>query len=59
MLVHLAHAPPNAHERRIPILVVTGSTEDLEHLDVDCVVRKPISLEQLLEAVEKCVPPKR
>src|SRR5688572_2247427 len=30
-----------AHLRDIPIVVVTGATENLERLNVDCVLKKP------------------
>jgi DNA-binding response OmpR family regulator len=42
--------------RDIPVVVVTGSTEELGHLDVPCVLRKPISADQLLAAIRKCLP---
>ena len=42
--------------QRIPIIVVTGSTENLESLNVSCVVRKPISPERLVAEVLKCLP---
>jgi hypothetical protein len=34
---------------------VTGSGQDLEWLDVQCVLRKPVSLDALVETVKKCV----
>jgi CheY-like chemotaxis protein len=44
-----------ASTRHIPIIVVTGSGQDLEWLDVQCVLRKPVSLDALVETVKKCV----
>jgi CheY-like chemotaxis protein len=44
-----------ASTRNIPIIVVTGSGQDLKWLDVQCVLRKPVSLDALVETVRKCV----
>jgi CheY-like chemotaxis protein len=44
-----------AHLRHIPVLVVTGSTEPLDYLDVACVLRKPVRAETLIEAVWRCL----
>jgi two-component system, OmpR family, KDP operon response regulator KdpE len=44
-----------AQTRNVPILVVTGSTQNLDPLDVDCVLRKPVSPDVLLQAVLKCL----
>jgi CheY-like chemotaxis protein len=44
-----------ASTRHIPIIVVTGSGQNLEWLDVQCVLRKPVSLDALVETVQKCV----
>jgi CheY-like chemotaxis protein len=41
--------------RNIPIVVVTGSSADLAYLDVDCVLRKPVSVDQVLRAVHHCI----
>jgi DNA-binding response OmpR family regulator len=40
---------------QIPIVVVTGSTEKLESLEVACILRKPFSPERLVEAVRTCL----
>jgi CheY-like chemotaxis protein len=45
----------HAHTRNIPIVIVTGSALSLDHLDVPCVLRKPISPEDLVNAVRKCI----
>jgi CheY-like chemotaxis protein len=44
-----------AHTRSIPIVVVTGSAEDLAHLDVSCVLRKPVDLAELIRVVQRCM----
>ena len=44
-----------AHTRHIPILVVTGSPENFDYLNVNCVLRKPVSSEQLVDALRKCL----
>lgn len=41
--------------RRIPVLVVTGSTDDLSRLDVECVLRKPIAPDELVDAARRCL----
>ena len=44
-----------AHTRHIPVVVVTGSTEALGTVDVDCVLRKPVETDELIQAVRKCL----
>lgn len=44
-----------AFTRHIPVVVVTGSTEALDHLDVSCVLRKPVTPERLIATVRKCL----
>ena len=40
----------------IPIIVVSGTdTRDLNPRDFDCVLRKPVSPDKLVEAVENCL----
>lgn len=41
--------------RNIPIVVVTGSTEDLSYLDVNCVLRKPVTVDQIVRVVQRCI----
>ena len=41
--------------RHIPVLIVTGSPEQAERLDADCVLGKPVTSQQLLEAVRRCL----
>ena len=41
--------------RNIPIVVVTGSTQDLSYLDVNCVLRKPVTVDQIVRVVHHCI----
>jgi CheY-like chemotaxis protein len=41
--------------RRIPIVIVTGWSADLSHLQVPCILRKPVSPESLVYAVQECL----
>ena len=41
--------------RNIPIVVVTGSTQDLSYLDVNCVLRKPVTVDQIVRVVQRCI----
>ena len=45
----------HAYTRQIPIVVVTGLAVNLDHLDVACVLRKPVEPEDLLKAVRSCL----
>lgn len=46
--------------RDIPITVVSGTeTPDLDPDDFACVMRKPVTAEELIEAVEKCLRQRR
>lgn len=54
-LVILQDIAAQAHTCNVPVLVVTGSTEELDHLAVACVLRKPISPDALVTAVVKCL----
>lgn len=44
-----------AHVKPIPIVVVTGVGGDLDYLGVPCLLRKPISADQLVHAVRRCL----
>ena len=44
-----------AQTRHIPIVVVTGTSVDIEKLDVDCVLKKPVSPEELVQIVQRCL----
>jgi CheY-like chemotaxis protein len=41
--------------RHIPVVIVTASTEALSHLDVSCILRKPVAADELIEVVRKCL----
>lgn len=43
------------HTQNIPIVVVTGSASNLDHLDVECVLRKPASPEHVVAVVRSCL----
>ena len=45
----------HAHTRNIPIVIVTGADLSLAHLDVPCVLRKPVSPESLVDSVRSCL----
>jgi DNA-binding response OmpR family regulator len=45
----------HAHTRRIPIVVVTGAGGALDHLDVNCVLRKPVSPDELVNTARACL----
>jgi DNA-binding response OmpR family regulator len=45
----------HAHTRDIPIVVVTGSTRDLDAMNVPCVLRKPVSPDRLVTTVRQCL----
>jgi CheY-like chemotaxis protein len=42
--------------RNIPIVIVTASTEELAYLDVECILRKPATPEQVVMTVRRCLP---
>ena len=44
-----------AHTRHIPVVVVTGAPGDLQWMDVSCLLRKPASEDQIVEAVRRCL----
>lgn len=41
--------------QRIPIVVVTGQTADINERDFACVLHKPIEPDALVSAVQKCL----
>ena len=41
--------------RHIPVVVITGSSDDLSSLDVNCVIRKPVTVDQVVLVVHKCL----
>jgi two-component system cell cycle response regulator len=44
-----------AHTRHVPIVIVTGSEMSLDHVDVPCILRKPVTPDQLVNAVRNCL----
>jgi DNA-binding response OmpR family regulator len=44
-----------AHTRSVPLLIVTDSAEDLDELDLDCVLGKPATPDSLVRAVFRCL----
>ena len=44
-----------AGTRDIPILIVTGSTLPLDDVKVPCILRKPVSPDELIAAVRRCL----
>jgi len=44
-----------AATKHIPIVIVTGSTRELAHLAVACVLRKPVDPDVLVDTVKKCL----
>jgi two-component system KDP operon response regulator KdpE len=40
---------------KIPIVVVTGDTRDLDPTEFACVLRKPVTADELIETVERCL----
>jgi DNA-binding response OmpR family regulator len=45
----------HAHTRNTQVVIVTGSSMSLDHIDVSCVLRKPISPDRLIDAVRGCL----
>jgi twitching motility two-component system response regulator PilH len=41
--------------RHMPVVVVTGSAENFDALNVPCIIRKPVSPTELVKAVRKCL----
>ena len=44
-----------ADRNPIPIVVVTGVGGDLDYLNVPCLLRKPVSVDQLVNEVRRCL----
>ena len=45
----------NAHTKHIPVVIVTGSSINLDQLAAPCILRKPIDPEKLIAAVRECL----
>lgn len=41
--------------RDIPVVVITGSAMEADNLDVACFLRKPVSPEQIVDVVRRCL----
>jgi len=41
--------------RPVPVVVVTGSDEDVSRFGVECVLRKPVTPEKLVATVKRCL----
>jgi two-component system phosphate regulon response regulator PhoB len=41
--------------RQIPVVITTGLTLDVGAIEADCVLRKPVSPDRLLAAVQDCL----
>ena len=41
--------------RDIPVVIITGSAKDLSDLNVACVLRKPITPDELVRTVRSCL----
>lgn len=44
-----------AATRHIPVIVVTGTPQNVDYLDVACILRKPASPGELVIAVHRCL----
>lgn len=44
------------HTRNIPVVVVTGASgPDLDHIDADCVLNKPVTPDRLIQVIRRCL----
>ena len=44
-----------AISREIPVVIVTGSSDDLTHVDVSCILRKPFTVDELVRTIRRCM----
>ena len=44
-----------AYTRQVPVVIVTGTAVNLDHLDVACVLRKPLEPDELVKTVRSCL----
>jgi len=42
-------------QKRVPVVIVTASDDELEGFDVDCILRKPVTPEKLVATVHRCL----
>ena len=45
----------HAHTRQIPVVVVTGVAGDLQWIDANCLLKKPVTPERVVYAVRQCL----
>jgi len=45
----------HAVTRSVPVVIVTASSDDLSGIDVPCIMRKPVSPDELVSAVRSCL----
>jgi CheY-like chemotaxis protein len=45
----------HAHTRDIPVVIVTASASPLDGVDVACILRKPVSPEEVVDVVTQCL----
>jgi CheY-like chemotaxis protein len=45
----------HSHTRDIPTVIVTASAADLDGVGADCVLRKPVSPDEVVDVVKRCV----
>jgi DNA-binding response OmpR family regulator len=45
----------HSHTANLPVVIVTGSDMSLDAVDVACILRKPVTPEQLVDAVRSCL----
>jgi len=45
----------HARNEKVPVVVVTASLDDLSHLPVDCVLKKPVTPDTLIAKVTECL----
>ena len=43
------------HQHRVPVVIVTAADDELAGFDVECVMRKPVPPEELVDTVTKCL----
>ena len=44
-----------AISREIPVVIVTGSSDDLTDVDVSCILRKPFTVDELVRTIRRCM----
>ena len=51
----LAELESKAETKDIPVVIVTGSTEQPTNANVHCLLRKPVTADKLLATIEACI----